>query len=123
MPCPCCGRDWPHRRFPSLESDAEIDWTCAVCLHAEVAALRRASAALEAAIRRHRNERGDDRCWRDDEVLYAALPDGHMPQEYEVAVEIENCLRYIACRRNPATVYVSPQREIERLRAIIQSKS
>ena len=32
--------------------------------------------ALQSAVRRHRDERGDDRCWEDDERLYAALPEG-----------------------------------------------
>lgn len=71
---------------------------------------------LEAAIRHHRDQRGDDRCWMDDEALYSFLPEGFIPPERDTAVELENCKRFIACRQNPATVYVSPEREIERLR-------
>lgn len=32
-------------------------------------------ARLRAGIRKHRDERGDNRCWLDDERLYALLPD------------------------------------------------
>lgn len=71
--------------------------------------------ALEAAIRRHRDQRGDDRCWMDDEVLYVALPEGFVPPERDSLVELARCQEYIACRHNPATRYVSPQRRIEEL--------
>lgn len=30
---------------------------------------------LRGGIRQHRDERGDDRCWLDDQRLYALLPD------------------------------------------------
>lgn len=33
-------------------------------------------AAVEDAIRMHRDQRGHDRCWLDDEALYAVLPEG-----------------------------------------------
>lgn len=78
---------------------------------------------LRAAIRKHRDERGDDRCWLDDEELYRVLPEGYTPPARDCAVMLENCQRYIALRRNPATEYVSPQREIERLQALVQSLS
>jgi hypothetical protein len=70
---------------------------------------------LEAAIRKHRDERGDDRCWKDDEELYQVLSEGYTPPERDTAVELHNCEKFIACRQNPATVYVSPQRRIEEL--------
>lgn len=68
---------------------------------------------LEAAIRAHRDVRGDDRCWRDDEALYGVLPEGYTPPERDTAVELENCKRYIATRQHPQTEYVSPERAIE----------
>jgi hypothetical protein len=74
---------------------------------------------LEAAIRKHRDQRGDDRCWMDDEELYKVLPEGYNPPERDSAVELANCQKFIACRHNPGTKYVSPEREIERLRALI----
>jgi hypothetical protein len=70
---------------------------------------------LEDAIRKHRDERGDDRCWQSDEELYRALPEGYTPPARDSAVELKNCEKYIACRHNPATEYVSPQRRIEQL--------
>lgn len=71
--------------------------------------------ALLAGVRRHRDERGDDRCWMDDEVLYRLLPEGYDPPARDTSVEIQNCERFILCRRNPETEYVSPQRRIEEL--------
>jgi len=75
---------------------------------------------LREAIRTHRDERGDDRCWEDDERLYKALPEGYAPPERDTSVELENCKRYISCRRNPNTEYISPQREIEKLQEEIK---
>lgn len=72
---------------------------------------------LREAIRTHRDTRGDDRCWQDDEALYKTLPEGFTPPERDTLVMLENCIRYVRCRQNPATVYVSPEQEIKRLRA------
>lgn len=55
-----------------------------------------------AGIRAHRDTPGDDRCYRDDAALYSLLPEGYRP-------------RAVACRRNPETTYVSPQRRIDQL--------
>jgi len=75
---------------------------------------------LQNAIRKHRDQRGDDRCWMDDEELYKVLPEGYTPPARDSTVELENCKRYIACRHNPSTEYVSPEREIENLKAKIE---
>lgn len=83
----------------------------------DVTNLQQQVARLEAAIRKHRDYRGDDRCWRDDEELYAVLPEGYSPPAREVAVEKAMCDLFIASRRHPATEYVSPQRRIEELEA------
>lgn len=72
--------------------------------------------ALEAAIRQHRDERGDDRCHADDGRLYAVLPEGDTRPSHETAVTLENCARYIECRQ-AGREYVSPQRRIEELEA------
>lgn len=74
-------------------------------------------------IRRHRDLRGDNRCWLDDEELYATLPEGYKPPCRDAAVEIENCQRFIRCRHNPSTTYYSPQDEIDRLQAIIDVRT
>lgn len=90
--------------------------------HSLAAAIERAIAAetalehLRTAIRAKRDVRGDDRCWRDDEALYQMLPEGYEPPARDTAVEIGNCLRFIASCQHPKTEYVSPEREIERLR-------
>ena len=76
---------------------------------------------LIGSIRKHRDQRGDDRCWMDDEELYKALPEGYTPPVREVAVELGLCEKFIESRRNPATEYVSPQIEIERLQAEVES--
>lgn len=70
---------------------------------------------FRAAIRKHRDYRGDHRCWMDDEELYKVLPEGYTPPARDSAVEIKNCERFISCRQNPATVYVSPETRIEEL--------
>jgi hypothetical protein len=79
---------------------------------------------LEAAIRLHRDQKGDDRCWIDDLSLYSVLPEGcanadlrlHTPEEM-----LANCKRFIASRQPDTEAYVSPQREIESLRASLAS--
>lgn len=70
--------------------------------------------------RSHRDQRGDDKCWMDDEVLYRLLPEGYSPPARDTAVELANCEKYICSRRNPATTYVSPQRRIEELESEIE---
>jgi len=75
---------------------------------------------LLAAIREHRDQQGDNRCWLDDEKLYSALPEGYTPPVRDSTVELENCKRFIAYRHNPDIIYVSSQAEIERLQAEIE---
>jgi predicted transport protein len=69
------------------------------------------------AIRMHRDQNGDDRCWEDDVTLYKKLPEGYKAPVEDTKVQLEMCQKYIACRHNPNTVYVSPQRRIEQLEA------
>ncbi len=76
---------------------------------------------LANAIRRHRDQRGDDRCWLDDEELYRELPEGYQPPQRDSCVELEMCRKYIASRHNKNTIYVSPQRRIEELERTINS--
>ena len=75
---------------------------------------------LRAAIRKHRDYRGDDRCYQDDAELYAVLPEGDTRPTSDTAVTIENCAKYIIYRQQ-GREYVSPQREIERLRARVKA--
>lgn len=87
--------------------------------HVELGQARHEIGRLRDAIRKHRDYRGDDRCFLDDEELYAILPEGYTPRERDSAVELKNCERFIASRQNPKTEYVSPEREIERLKALL----
>lgn len=75
---------------------------------------------LENAIRAHRDARGDDRCWMDDEELYKVLPEGYTPPMRDSAVELDLCRRFIQSRQHPATIYVPPQRRIEELEARVR---
>jgi len=77
----------------------------------------------ETAIRDMRDQRGDDRCWKDLENLYALLPEGYTPPVRDEAVEIENCIKYIRSCHDPRTTYVSPQRRIEELEALTQQQT
>ena len=75
---------------------------------------------LRAAIRKHMNERGDDRCYLSDAELYSVLPEGDTRPAVETAVTLENCARFITCRQQ-GREYVSPEREVERLRGIVRA--
>lgn len=74
---------------------------------------------LRTAIRKHRDYRGDDRCFQDDAELYAVLPEGDTRPACDTAVTIENCHRYIRCRQQ-GREYVSPQRRIEELEGEVE---
>ena len=74
---------------------------------------------LRNAIRKHRDIRGDDRCFRDDADLYRVLPEGDTRPGRETEVTLENCYRYIKCRQG-GREYVSPQRRIEELEAEVE---
>jgi hypothetical protein len=59
---------------------------------------------LQAAIRKHRDQKGDNRCWMDDQDLYAALgaesihADTSLPPREEF---LESCRRFYAQRQAP----------------------
>lgn len=71
---------------------------------------------LRAAVRKHRDYRGDDRCWGCTPLAEFCIALRRQAPAREIAVELANCERFIKCRRNPATEYVSPNVEIESLR-------
>ncbi len=106
----------------ATERDQEI-----MRLEAQVAKLSTMLGAAEqvaitalAAIRKHMNMPGDDRCFQDDHDLYMVLPEGDTRPAREVAVTLENCQRYITCRQG-GREYVSPQRKIEELTNAVAS--
>jgi hypothetical protein len=80
---------------------------------------------LANAIREHRDQKGDDRCWLDDVNLYAALADGResdlrLPPEPEF---LESCRRYWRQRQCPATAGTmrTGEKTIAQLQAEIES--
>lgn len=73
-------------------------------------------AHYEVAIRKHRDMKGDDRCWLDDEELYNTLPEKYFPPARDSKVELCNCAKFIESRHNPKVCYVSPDVEIAKLR-------
>lgn len=56
------------------------------------------AARLETAIRKHRDQKWDNRCWRDDLELYAALREGPVsPESLALPPKcefLESCARY-----------------------------
>ncbi len=61
-------------------------------VHAMASEIRR----LRMAIRNHRDQRGDDRCWMDDNELYAVLPEG-VNAEFQLPEKrtfLGNCARH-----------------------------
>jgi hypothetical protein len=81
---------------------------------------------LVQAIREHRDQRGDDRCWEDDAKLYAVLGEGDgeaetaLPQKAEF---LKSCERFYEQRQCPATAgqrkgmtIAQLEAEVERLR-------
>lgn len=82
---------------------------------------------LRAAIRNHRDQRGDDRCWIDDEMLYGSL-DEPLPLDISALPPkedfLKSCERYYEQRRCPLDAYppgkmrlAELEAEVERLRA------
>jgi uncharacterized small protein (DUF1192 family) len=86
---------------------------------------------IKAAIREHRDQKGDDRCWLDDLMLYRAL-DGKVSGATVADMELppkcdflESCSRYWDQRQRPTAKDDDPkemtiaqlQAEVERLKA------
>ena len=72
----------------------------------DLAASAQRISKLETAIRTHRDQRGDDRCWLDDAALYAVLDDGVDPYSVDATLPprkefLESCSRYWGQRQSP----------------------
>jgi hypothetical protein len=69
-------------------------------IQAQLSEARQALADLAAAIRLHREQRSDDRCWEDDTRLYAALGDGNLGDNHvgDKDAMLANCRRFIENR-------------------------
>jgi len=87
----------------------------------EITRLNNEIRRLHNAIREHRDQRGDDRCWMDDERLYSILPEGLTPKEdrrlHDPCTMLEHCKHYIASRQPGGEPYISVQRELEKLQS------
>ena len=90
---------------------------------------------LRDAIAEHRDQRADDRCFLDDQKLYAVLEDGDLGDNHvgDQCAMLENCRRYIAQRTQnggPWKSYADLERELasvykryEELSEILDSRS
>jgi hypothetical protein len=84
--------------------------------------------SLRKAIRNHRDEKGHDRCWLDDQTLYNSLPEGlnginqTLPSEKEF---LTNCKKYFEYRKSPnnPTLTFVRQNEIPTLIPLDMSKA
>lgn len=103
-----------HQVFCNADRNSALGSDCCSCAIVPKASVRLLESLLS-GIRKHRDQKGDDRCWMDDEELYKLLPEGYEPPVRDTLVELKNCENYIKCRHNPGTEYVSPQRRIEEL--------
>jgi hypothetical protein len=66
--------------------------------------VRTEAKKLRDAIRYHRDQKGDDRCWVDDIRLYEALPEGPVNYDPTLPPEEEflaNCKRFCKSRQTP----------------------
>src|SRR6185295_4021271 len=71
---------------------------------------------LQTAIRKHRDQRGDDRCWLDDVELYRALGEPMLIKDLALPGPCEmmaNCVRFIKSRQPDGIEYISPQLEFD----------
>lgn len=78
---------------------------------------------LRAAIRKHRDQRLDDRCWMDDYELYEVLPEGIDPSYVDLRllpkdVMMRNCERFVDCRRTE----LLPEEAIKKYHEQVQPK-
>jgi hypothetical protein len=121
--CPQCGkRVGGCRCIEGGRSKVKDTKPCKECQQSTGQTVASASLAyevkrLQEAIRTHRDARGDDRCWLDDQALYAALPEGTQPNTTLPPEEkfLANCRRFWQARQNPGCPY---ETEEDRRRAL-----
>lgn len=91
--------------FEAVANDFAVERDAALV---KVTELEAKNVALLAAIKEHRDQRGDDRCWLDDKKLYAIT--GEVTDEGDAAlppreVFLANCARYFECRQSGAPYF------------------
>lgn len=76
---------------------------------------------LEDGIREHRDQKGDARCWLDDQQLYSLLggtkANTALPSKEAF---LSNCARYWECRQNPNDKYEGEQEQIKNLQKLLK---
>lgn len=86
-------------------------------------ALERRVEELESAIRLHRDQHADDRCWMDDDRLYDVLGDSVQsdPRVGDKAEMLKNCARFIErrCQGGHWPTYVELEAERDKLRQAV----
>lgn len=108
----------------SIYEEVELHTTNGYLLRSVYDLFRDEIKSLRDAIRKHRDQRGDDRCWLDDQELYKVLPEGIGDADTRLCtpdIMLENCKRFIASRHNPAIPYISPQRQIDGLEDLLRN--
>jgi len=96
---------------------------CAQCLRERAAAAEARVGALEASILKHRDQRGDDRCWLDDLELYKLVggtADNSLPPKEKF---LANCARFYEARCHNANwpSYQELQAQIVTLKSEVAS--
>jgi hypothetical protein len=83
-------------------------------------------AELEAAIKQHRDQKLDDRCWLDDQKLYAVLKDGNTGDNSTPPMDamLANCKRFLEKRCSPGDwkTYQELETENAKLRKQLEDK-
>jgi len=83
--------------------------------------LRQRIQALEVAIRFHRDQKSDDRCWMDDQELYKVLGDGNLGDNRvgDQTKMLKNCQRFIQRRTEGGgwTTYAAMEKELALLKS------
>lgn len=85
----------------------------------EVEKLILRNSELVEAIRRHRDYKGNQRCFMDDYDLYSVLPEGIMGVDLRLLppeLMLKECEKYVAHRHDPSKPYVCPHDEIADLK-------
>lgn len=112
-------------RIPAMLADAEEAYrvlgpvfyeSTVMRLPRHVRDLASEVARLTTAIRHHRDQRGDDRCWLDDLVLYETL--GEPPPDFSLMPEcefLESCRRFYRQRMEQAADLDPGQMTIQQL--------
>lgn len=110
-PCSCCQAHWSA--LDEEVGDAVVTRAVNRTGERTPSALYEENLKLKAAVRHHASQLDDDRCWLDDQELYAAAgidcKDAALPSKEEF---LANCARYHASRQNPEHKYTTVDEKI-----------